>query len=316
MMTPTKILVTGGAGFIGSHVVDRLLELGHEVAVVDDLTSGRAANLSPAATLFEADITGPALDDVLRAVRPEVVCHYAAQISVTHSMRDPVADANTNILGSLNLLQSCVRNGVRKVVYTSSGGAIYGEPQYLPCDEDHPVQPLSYYGASKFAVEKYLYVYRLTHGLDYTALRLGNVYGPRQDPTGEAGVVAIFAQAMLQGRPITIYGTGEQERDFVFVRDVAEASVVALEVGSGGAYNIGTGAGTSINRIYDLLKEGAGYAGEASYGPARPGDVFKIYLDVAKAREGLGWAPQYSLEDGLRETLQWFRDVGARRHSE
>ena len=307
-MTPTKVLVTGGAGFIGSHVVDRLLELGHEVAVVDDLTSGRVANLSPAATLYETDITGPALDDVLRAVRPEVVCHYAAQISVTHSMRDPVADANTNILGSLNLLQSCVRNGVRKVVYTSSGGAIYGEPQYLPCDEGHPVQPLSYYGASKFAVEKYLYVYRLTHGLDYTALRLGNVYGPRQDPTGEAGVVAIFAQAMLQGRPITIYGTGEQERDFVFVRDVAEASVAALEMGGGDAYNIGTGAGTSINHIYTLLKQGAAYAGEAAYGPDRPGDVFKIYLDVAKAREGLGWAPRYSLEDGLRETLQWFRD--------
>ena len=309
-MTPTKILVTGGAGFIGSHVVDRLLELGHEVAVVDDLTSGRAANLSPAAKFYDTDIAGPALDDVLRAERPEVVCHYAAQISVPQSMRDPVADAGTNILGSLNLLQSCVRNGVRKVVYTSSGGAIYGEPRYLPCDEAHPVNPLSFYGASKYAVEKYLYVYRLEHGLDYTALRLGNVYGPRQDPTGEAGVVAIFAQAMLEGRPITIFGTGEQERDFVYVRDVVEASVAALDKGGGESYNIATGTGTSINRIYELLKEGAGYAGEASHGPARPGDVFRIYLDVAKAREGLGWEPRYSLEDGLRETLQWFRDGG------
>ena len=309
-MTPTKVLVTGGAGFIGSHVVDRLLELGHEVAVVDDLTSGRTANLSPKATLYETDIAGPALDDVLRAERPEVVCHYAAQISVPQSMRDPIADAGTNILGSLNLLQSCVRNGVRKVVYTSSGGAIYGEPQYLPCDESHPVNPLSYYGASKYAVEKYLYVCRLENGLDYTALRLGNVYGPRQDPTGEAGVVAIFAQAMLEGRPITIFGTGEQERDFVYVRDVVEASVAALERGSGESYNIATGAGTSINSIYSLLKEGAAYLGEASYGPSRPGDVFRIYLDVAKAREGLGWEQRYSLEDGLRETLQWFRDGG------
>ncbi len=309
-MTPTKVLVTGGAGFIGSHVVDRLLELGHEVAVVDDLTSGRAANLSPAAKLYDTDIAGPALDDVLRAERPEVVCHYAAQISVPQSMRDPVADAGINILGSLNLLQSCVRNGVRKVVYTSSGGAIYGEPQYLPCDEAHPVNPLSFYGASKYAVEKYLYVYRLEHGLDYTALRLGNVYGPRQDPTGEAGVVAIFAQAMLQGRPLTIYGTGEQERDFVYVRDVVEASVAAIDQGGGESFNIATGTGTSINRIYSLLKEGAAYAGEASYGPARPGDVFRIYLDIAKAREGLGWAPRYALEDGLRETLQWFGSGG------
>ena len=309
-MTPTRILVTGGAGFIGSHVVDRLLELGHSVAVVDNLASGSAANLSQAATLYETDIAGPALDDVLRTERPEVVCHYAAQISVQQSMRDPVADANTNILGSLNLLQSCVRNGVRKVVYTSSGGAIYGEPQYLPCDEVHPVQPLSFYGASKYAIEKYLYVYRLAHGLDYTALRLGNVYGPRQDPTGEAGVVAIFAQAMLDDRPMVISGTGEQERDFVYVRDVADASVAALEQGGGESYNIGTGMGTSINRIYSLLKEGSGYSGEASYGPARPGEVFRIYLDVAKARDGLGWTPRYSLEDGLRETLQWFEGRG------
>ncbi len=305
-MTPTKILVTGGAGFIGSHVVDRLIELGHGVTVIDDLSAGRAANLSPAATLYETDIAGPAIDDVLRAERPEVVCHFAAQISVTHSMRDPVADANTNIIGSLNLLESCVRNGVRKVVYTSSGGAIYGEPQYLPCDEAHPVQPLSYYGASKYAVEKYLHVYKAAHGLDYTALRLGNVYGPRQDPTGEAGVVAIFAQAMLEGRPITIFGTGEQERDFVYVRDVAEAAVAALERGGGESYNIGAGVGASVNRVYALLREGAGYAGEASYAAARPGDVFRIYLDASKAREGLGWAPRHSLEDGLRETLRWF----------
>ena len=284
-MNPTRILVTGGAGFIGSHVVDRLLELGHEVAVVDNLASGSAANLSPDVSFHETDIVGPDLDDVLRAEKPEVVCHYAAQISVTHSMRDPVADASTNILGSLNLLQSCVRNGVRKVVYTSSGGAIYGEPQYLPCDEAHPVQPLSYYGASKYAVEKYLYVYRVAHGLDYTALRLGNVYGPRQDPTGEAGVVAIFAQAMLEGRPITIFGTGEQERDFVYVRDVAEASVAALDRGDGEAYNIGTGAGTSINRIYALLKDGAGLRGG---GVIRPGPPRRCVQDLPGCREGAG----------------------------
>ena len=285
-MTPTRILVTGGAGFIGSHVVDRLLELGHSVAVVDNLASGSASNLSPAATLYETDIAGPSLDDVLRTERPEVVCHYAAQISVTHSMRDPVADASTNILGSLNLLQSCVRNGVRKVVYTSSGGAIYGEPQYLPCDEDHPVLPLSYYGASKYAVEKYLYVYQQTHGLDYTALRLGNVYGPRQDPTGEAGVVAIFAQAMLEGRPITIFGTGEQERDFVYVRDVAEASVAALERGDGERVQHRHRRG-HLDQPH--LRAAEGRRGVLRGGFLRPGPARRRVQDIPGRDDGARW---------------------------
>ena len=305
-MTPAKVLVTGGSGFIGSHVVDRLLELGHPVVVVDDLRSGHPSNLPSGATLYRTDIAGPGLAEVFREERPELVCHYAAQISVQLSMQDPLADADTNIRGSLNLLQNCVQYGVRKVVYTSSGGAIYGDPQYLPCDETHSVHPLSHYGASKFAVENYLYVYRLSHGLDYTILRLGNVYGPRQDPNGEAGVVAIFSQAMLRGKPMVINGSGEQERDFLYVLDVVEASVAALEKGGGEAFNIGTGVGTSINRIYSLLKENAGYSGEAAYGPSKPGEVFKIYLDIAKARQGLGWSPGFSLEEGLRETLRWF----------
>ena len=240
--------------------------------------------------------------------RPEYVFHYAGQISVQRSMQDPLFDAETNVRGSLNLLQNCVKYGVKKVVYTSSGGAIYGDPVYLPCDEAHPVQPLSHYGVSKYAVEKYLYVYRESFGLDYTILRLGNVYGPRQDPLGEAGVVAIFSQAMLEGRPVSIFGTGEQERDFVHVSDVAQAGVRALEAGSGMAFNIGTGRGSSINRIFSLLKEATGYTLDAGYGPAKPGEVFKIYLDIAGAREGLGWEPGFSLEDGLRNTVAWFRE--------
>ena len=308
-MTPTKVLVTGGGGFIGSHVVDRLLDLGHQVAVVDDLSSGHLSNIPSGVPLYRTDIADPALEDVFREERPDFVCHYAAQISVQLSMQDPLGDADTNVRGSLNLLQNCVLYGVKKVVFTSSGGAIYGEPQHLPCDETHSVYPLSHYGVSKYAVENYLYVYGQSHGLHYTILRLGNVYGPRQDPFGEAGVVAIFSQAMLQEKPLVINGSGEQERDFLYVLDVVEASIKALERGSGEAFNIGTGRGASVNEIYALLKKNAGYEGEAPHGPAKPGEVFKIYLDNTKARQQLGWEPRFSLEEGLKETLEWFRNA-------
>jgi UDP-glucose 4-epimerase len=306
-MTATKVLVTGGAGFIGSHVVDRLLELGHPVVVVDDLSTGRLSNLPTEIPFYRVDIATPALEEVFRKERPELVCHYAAQISVQLSMQDPLDDADTNVRGSLNLLQNCVRYGVKKVVYTSSGGAIYGEPIHLPCDETHPVHPLSHYGVSKYAVENYLHVYRQSYGLDYTALRLSNVYGPRQDPFGEAGVVAIFSQAMLKGKPVVINGSGEQERDFLYVLDVVEAVITALERGNGEAFNIGTGRGASVNQIYSLLKKNSDYPGEASHGPPKPGEVFKIYLDITKARQELGWEPRFPLEEGLKDTLEWFR---------
>ena len=308
-MTPTKVLVTGGGGFIGSHVVDRLLELGHQVVIVDDFRSGRLSNLPSGLPLSRTDIADPSLEEIFRQERPELVCHYAAQISVQLSMQDPLTDADANVRGSLNLLQNCVRYGVKKVVYTSSGGAIYGEPVHLPCDETHSVHPLSHYGVSKYAVENYLRVYRQSHGLDYTVLRLSNVYGPRQDPFGEAGVVAIFSQAMLRGKPVVINGSGEQERDFLYVLDVVEASITALEMGGGEAFNIGTGRGVSVNQIYSLLKKNAGYIGEASYGPPKPGEVFKIYLDITKARQELGWEPRFSLEEGLKDTLAWFRNA-------
>ena len=302
-----RILVTGGAGFIGSHVVDAFLEAGHHVAVVDDLSTGRRANLNPAATFYQLDIRDPALADVFAAERPEIVSHHAAQIDVRRSVAEPVFDADVNVLGSLNLLEQCREHGVRKVLYASSGGAVYGEPDYLPCDEGHPIRPLCPYGASKYVVEQYLYMYRELHGLDYTVLRYGNVYGPRQDPHGEAGGVAIFTAQMLRGETPTINGSGEQERDFVYVGDCARANRLALERGSGRAYNLGSGEGTAINTLFERLKAATGYAGGAVHGPAKSGETFRIFLDATRAREELGWQPTVDLDEGLARTAAYFR---------
>jgi UDP-glucose 4-epimerase len=304
-----RILVTGGAGFIGSHVVDAFVASGHDVIVVDDLSTGRRANLNPAATFYHIDVRDAALREVFEKERPDVVSHHAAQVDVRRSVADPAFDADVNVLGSLNLLECCLEVNVEKVIYISSGGAVYGEPEYLPCDEDHPIQPLCPYGASKYVVEQYLYMYRELHGLDYTVLRYGNVYGPRQDPHGEAGVVAIFAGQMVRAETPTINGSGEQERDFVYVGDCARANRLALELGSGRAYNLGTGEGTSINRIFELLKEATGYQGEAAHGPAKAGETFRIYLDASRAREELGWRPGVSLREGLTRTAAHFEDT-------
>lgn len=302
-----RVLVTGGAGFIGSHVVDLLLAEGHRVAVVDNLSTGRRENVNPQADFFLADIGSPDLAAVFDAVRPQAVVHLAAQASVPVSVADPARDAAVNILGSVNLLQQSVRAGVGKFVYVSTGGALYGEPQYLPCDEDHPIVPLSPYGVSKHTVEHYLHFYRQVHGLAYTVLRLANVYGPRQDPFGEAGVVAIFTQRMLDGEQVVIYGSGEQERDFVYVLDCARAAVLALSRGDGQAYNIGCGRGTTINALFALMRSITGYALEPRYDPPRPGDVFRSFLNADRARRELGWEPTVSLDEGLRRTVAHFR---------
>jgi UDP-glucose 4-epimerase len=302
-----RILVTGGAGFIGSHVVDRFIEGGHDVVVVDDLSTGRRSNLDPRAAFYEMDVRSPALGELFGQERPEVVSHHAAQVDVRCSVDDPMFDASVNVLGSLNVLECCRAHGVAKVIYSSSGGAVYGEPAYLPCDEDHPIQPLAPYGASKYVVERYLYLYRAVHGLDFTVLRYGNVYGPRQDPHGEAGVVAIFTGQMLRGATPVVNGGGEQERDFVYVADCARANLLALENGSGGTFNLGSGKGTSINRIFELLKGITGYAGDAVHGPAKPGETFRITLDGVRAREELGWVPTVGLREGLRRTVDYFR---------
>ena len=303
-----RILVTGGAGFIGSHVVDAFVAGGHQVAVVDDLSTGKREQVNPAARFYRVDLRDEAaLADVFGAEEPEVIAHEAAKANVRESMEKPVLYADVNVLGSLRLLELARRNGVRKVIYASTGGAAYGEPQYLPVDEQHPVNPLDPYGASKHHVEHYLYLYRQNYDLDYTILRYPNVYGPRQDPLGEAGVVAIFSGQMLSGGHPVINGTGEQERDFVYVGDIARANVTAVDRGAGGLYNIGSGVGTSVNQVFAALKEATGYQGPELHGPAKQGEVSKIYLDARRARSELGWQPTVSLEEGLRRTVDYFR---------
>jgi len=308
-----RILVTGGAGFIGSHVVDRFVERGHEVAVLDNLSSGFRELVNPAARLYEADLTdAAAVERCFTGFRPEVVDHHAAQIDVRRSVDDPVFDAGTNILGALGLLQACTRHGVRKFVYASTGGALYGEGRQLPATEEHPVNPESPYGVSKHTLEHYLYLWKLLHGLDYTVLRYPNVYGPRQNPHGEAGVNAIFILLMLQGKRPRIFGTGEQVRDYLYVMDVVEANDLALAQGSGEMVNLGTGIGTSVNDIFRELKAIVGFTGEPVYEAARPGEVQRIYLDATKAKQVLGWTPRMSFRDGLAQTVEWSRRTGGK----
>ena len=302
-----KILVTGGAGFIGSHVVDAYVAQGHDVVVVDDLSTGRKANLNPAATFYQLDIRDPELETIFAREKPQIVNHHAAQVDVRRSVADPVFDAEVNVAGSLRLLECARHHGVEKVIYISTGGAVYGEPEYLPCDERHPIRPLAPYGASKHAVEHYLFLYQHNHNLRYTILRYPNVYGPRQDPHGEAGVVAIFTRQLLQDEQPTIYGDGFQERDFVYVGDCAQANVLALTAGENEIYNLASGEGTSINELFARLKEITRSRQEVAYGPAKAGETYKIYLDATKAREELGWRQRVPLSDGLAQTVDHFR---------
>jgi UDP-glucose 4-epimerase len=303
-----RILVTGGAGFIGSTVADRFVADGHQVAVLDDLSSGRRENLNPSAAFFEVDLRdADAVAGALAGFRPEIVDHHAAQIDVRSSVDRPVHDAAINVLGSLNLLQAAVASGARKLIYASTGGALYGEARYLPADEAHPVNPESPYGVSKHTVEHYLYLYKLLHGLDYTVLRYPNVYGPRQNPHGEAGVNAIFIGLMSEGKRPTIFGDGNQVRDYLYVDDVVEANARALERGGGETVNLGWARGVSVNDIYAALQRILGFAGEAVRAERRPGEVQRIYLAAGRAREVLGWTPRVEFEDGLRRTVEWYR---------
>lgn len=297
------MMVTGGAGFIASHVVDLFLAEGYEVLVLDSLVTGRKENVNPEAKLFDIDLRDPRLGRVFQEERPDLVCHHAAQASVQRSVDQPIIDADVNVVGSLHLLEQCREHGVKKIIYASSGGAIYGEPQTLPCNEEHSVKPLSPYGATKAAVEMFLPIYRELCGLEYTTLRYANVYGPRQDPHGEAGVIAVFAGKMLRAEQATINGSGEQERDFVYVEDIARANLICLKGGNGEAYNIGSGKGTSINAIFGHLSKLTDSMMEPRYGPPKDGEVFKIYLDVDKARRQLGWEAGVSLDEGLARTV-------------
>jgi UDP-glucose 4-epimerase len=303
-----RILVTGGAGFIGSNIVDAFLAQGHEVAVLDDLSSGKQSNVNSQAKFYQADIRdNQALRRVFDEFKPEVISHQAAKANVRESLQEPQLYADVNIIGSLNVLEQARRVGTGKVIYAGTGGATYGEPRSLPVKEDHPVNPLDPYGASKHHVEHYLYLYNYNYGLEYTVLRYPNVYGPRQNPFGEAGVVAIFTFKMLNGETPTINGVGDKERDFCYVGDVAQANVLALRAGDNQIYNIGSGVGTDINTIFEKLQRPTGFTKSANYGPDKPGEVYKIYLDATKARQELGWEPAVDLEKGLQLTVEALR---------
>jgi UDP-glucose 4-epimerase len=312
-----RALVTGGAGFIGSTLVDRLLAEGHSVDVIDNLATGNLSNLSDARadrsneiSFHQIDVRDPGVVDLIARRRPEAIFHLAAQADVRVSVERPVFDAEVNVIGSLNVLEGARAAGSRKVVFASSGGTIYGdpEPSELPVKESHPQRPISPYGVTKKVVGDYLHAYRELHDLEYAALALANVYGPRQDPHGEAGVVAIFAGRLLAGEPCTIYGDGEQTRDFVFVDDVVDAFVRGAERGSGLLCNIGTGVETSVNELYRAMTQAIGLAVEAQRGPARSGELQRSSLDSTRAGIHLGWKPWTTLPDGVSATLSWFRD--------
>ncbi len=301
-----KILVTGGAGFVGSHIVDSLVSEGRDIIVLDDLSAGKREHVNKKAKFYKADLNDARLEKIFQKEKIDVVIHQAAQVNVRTSLSDPAFDAKVNISGSLNLLECC-KGRIEKFIYASSGGAVYGEPKYLPVDEEHPIKPLSPYGASKYIAEKYLQVYNEIYGLDYAVLRYGNVYGPRQSGEGEAGVVAIFINEMLRGERPTINGDGTQTRDFVYVSDVARANLLAVEKSKNEVYNIGTGKETSVNEIFGTIKKILKKDIKPRYAPPVKGEVRRIYLNVEKAERKLGWKPEVKLEEGIKKLLEYMR---------
>lgn len=302
-----KLLVTGGAGFIGSHIVDRLVQEGHEVVVVDNLATGKRRNINRSAKFYKVDIRSWRLERIFRNERPNVVMHLAAQMDVRKSVEDPVFDAEVNILGTLNVCREAVKHGVRKVVFSSSGGAIYGEQTAFPAPEAHGTNPLSPYGLSKLCGEQYLSYYQRVSGLQVVSLRYANVYGPRQDPEGEAGVVAIFIRKMLNNEQAVINGNGRQTRDFVFVDDVAEANLAVMGQETQGVYNVGTGQETSINDLFRVLIQHTGSSSKEMHGPAKKGEQARSVIDNAKLRNDVSWEPKTDLNEGLRMTVEYFR---------
>jgi UDP-glucose 4-epimerase len=304
-----KVLLTGGAGFIGSHVVDGYLAEGLEVVVVDDLSRGARENVSPRARFYQADIRDQAaLQAVFEAEKPDLINHHAAQIDVRRAVKEPIFDAECNIFGSIHLLELAVAYKVQRFIYASTGGAIYGEPKVLPASEETPVLPITPYGISKHTVEHYLYLYSILYGLPYVVLRYGNVYGPRQSSKGEAGVVAIFCEQMLQGITPTIYGDGSKTRDYVEVSDVVRANVNALRLGEGEIFNVSSGIRTADYGIFTAVREALDIPSfEPRYAPKRPGEVDHIGLDVSKARARLAWQPQVELREGVKRTAEWFK---------
>ena len=306
-----KCLVTGGAGFIGSHLVDKLIKEGHKVVVIDNLSTGRKENLNPKAKFYKIDICSYRISQIFKKEKPEVVFHYAAQIDVRKSVKDPVEDAKINILGTLNILENCKKYNIRKVIFASTGGAIYGDADIVPTPETYPELPLSPYGIAKLTIEKHLSYYYKVFGLPYVSLRLANVYGPRQNSKGEAGVVAIFCDKMLSKKQPIINGDGKQTRDFVFVDDVVEANISALKKDKVGIFNIGTARETDVNTLFKKLRELTDSKCAKIHGPTLPGEQKRSCLDYSEAKRELGWQPKYSLDKGLKKTVEWFRNKGS-----
>ena len=301
-----KILVTGGAGFIGSWVSDAFLREGHNVVIIDDLSTGKKENLPKEAEFIECDIRDfDSVEKIISDFKPDIIDHHAAQIDVRKSVDNPMHDAEINIVGTLHLIESSLRHGVKKFIFASTGGAIYGEPEIIPADEKTEPFPISPYGTSKYAIEKYLGYYNYVHGFEYVALRYANVYGPRQNPHGEAGVIAIFCSRILSGSSCTVFGDGGQTRDYVYVEDIAKANLLSLNAPVG-SYNIGTGIETSVNDLISELKKSSGTDFEVHYGKERPGEVQSISLEAYQAEKVLGWKPSVNLALGIQQTWNWF----------
>ena len=302
-----KALVTGGAGFIGSHMVDRLLELEYDVVIMDNLSTGKIKNLNSEAVFHHTDITQKPMGEIIQREQPDLVFHMAAQTSVTESTKNPIDDTNANVIGTLRVLEASRRVGVEKVIYSCTGGALYGDPETIPCMDDTVPAPISPYGMSKWIAEQYLEFYHRQYRLNFTSLRYGNVYGPRQDPNGEAGVIAIFCQSMLDGKQPQIYGDGTQERDYISVFDAVDANIAAIERGNGKTFNIATSEATNVNRIFEMIRTITGYKWDPLHAPQRAGEVYKIALDWSRAAKELDWSPKVSLEEGLQLTVDHFK---------
>ena len=306
MQNSMKILVTGGAGFIASQIADAYIAEGHNVTIVDDLSTGFEENINPAAKFIKLSIGDHGIVDLFNNEKFDLVNHHAAQIDVRKSVTDPLFDANTNILGTINLLQSCVKTGIKKIIFASTGGAIYGEQEYFPADESHPTAPVSPYGITKLTIEKYLYFYHLEHKLNYTILRYANVYGPRQNPFGEAGVVAIFANKLLKSEQPVINGSGDQTRDYVFVEDVVKANLFAVKDEQSDIYNVGTAIETDVNVIYKILNDTIGKGQKEKYGPAAPGEQMRSVITSEKLYKKFNWKPESTIKEGLEKTVNYF----------
>jgi len=303
-----KILVTGGAGFIASHIVDAYIEKGHDVVVVDDLSTGRETNLNPKAEFVKLNIQDEKISDLFATHNFDVVNHHAAQMDVRKSVEDPRFDASINVLGTLNLLENCQKNNVKKFIFASTGGAVYGEQEYFPADENHPTWPLSPYGITKLCCEKYLFFYKQVYGLDHVILRYANVYGPRQNPHGEAGVVAIFTERLLGGSEPVINGDGKQTRDYVFVHDLVRANVMALDYNKSDIFNIGTGVETDVNELFRNINAFTNANIEEKHGPAKKGEQLRSCLTYKKIESVLGWKPEVTVSEGLKKTVEYFKE--------